>query len=102
MEIKSVEEYTNLTSEGTVLVDFYAKWCGPCKMLAPVLEEVEKHLEGKAKVIKVDVDQFPELAQKFSVMSIPTLVVLKDNTLQKQLIGFRSKQDLIETVESVL
>lgn len=102
MEIKSVQEYTELTKEGVALVDFFATWCGPCRMLGPVLEEVEAEVKDKAKVLKVDVDQFPELAQKFGVMSIPTIVVLKDNELQKQFVGFRGKQDLVEAIESVL
>lgn len=102
MEIKSVNEYNEITKSGVVLVDFFATWCGPCRMLAPVLEEVSKEVEGKAQVIKVDVDQFPELAQQFRVMSIPTLVVLKNNQPVNQIIGFRPKQDLVDAIEKAL
>lgn len=102
MEIKSVNEYNEITKSGVVLVDFFATWCGPCRMLSPVLEEVSKEVEGKAQVIKVDVDQFPELAQQFRVMSIPTLVVLKDSQPVNQIIGFRPKQDLVDAIEKAL
>lgn len=102
MEIKSIQEYNDITNEGVVLVDFYATWCGPCRMLAPIIEEVAEELKGQAKVIKVDVDKFPELVQKFNVMQIPTLVILKNNELQKQLLGFKPKKDLVDVVKSVL
>lgn len=77
-----------------VLVDFFATWCGPCKMMAPVLEEVAVAKQGKAAVYKVDVDQEPELAQRFGVMSVPTLIVFKDGSVAHQFVGVQPKQVL--------
>lgn len=77
-----------------VLVDFFATWCGPCKMMAPVLEEVAVAKQGKAAVYKVDVDQEPELAQRFGVMSVPTLIVFKGGSVAHQFVGVQPKQVL--------
>lgn len=77
-----------------VLVDFWATWCGPCKMMAPVLEELSDQYAGKLTVAKLDVDQNPKTAAQFGIMSIPTLVVFKGGQAVKQLVGFRPKQDL--------
>lgn len=77
-----------------VLVDFYADWCGPCKMLAPVLDEIATEFEGKLIIGKVDVDSSPKTAQKFNVMSIPTLIIFKNGKLVKQMVGFQSKENI--------
>ena len=77
-----------------VLVDFFATWCGPCKMMAPVLDEVAIDKQGKAAVYKVDVDQEPELAQRFGVMSVPTLIVFKGGSVAQQFVGVQPKQAL--------
>lgn len=98
MQIKTVEEYQELTKEGVVLVDFFATWCGPCKMLAPVLDEVEKEAEN-VKILKVDVDKFPELASKFNVMSIPTLVLLKNEEVVKISNGFMPKPAVLKFID---
>lgn len=89
MEIIHLENqnFEELTKE-TTLVDFYANWCGPCKMIAPELEKVESQI----KVIKVDVDEFEELARKYGVMSIPTLILFKDSKEIKRNIGFMDKE----------
>lgn len=79
-----------------VLVDFYADWCGPCKMVAPIVEEIAKEYEGKLIVGKVDVDASPKTAQKFNVMSIPTLILFKDGQPVKQMVGFQGKESLIK------
>ncbi len=79
-----------------VLVDFWASWCGPCRMLAPVLEEVAKKFEGKVTVAKVDVDQNPEAAGKFGVMSIPTLILFKNGRAGDQSVGFVPAASLSE------
>ena len=82
-----------------VLVDFFATWCGPCKMMAPVLDRVALAKQGKAAVYKVDVDQEPELAQRFGVMSVPTLIVFKDGSAARQFVGVQSEQTLVKALD---
>ena len=84
-----------LKSEIPVLLDFFATWCGPCKMLAPILEEIAKENAGKIKVCKVDVDEEGELATAFRVQSIPTLVAFKDGKAINMAVGYRKKEDLL-------
>ena len=81
-----------LNSDIPVLVDFWATWCSPCKMLSPVIEEIANELDGKVKVGKVNVDEQPELAAAFRVESIPLLVVVKDGAIHQQAVGYRSKE----------
>ena len=82
-----------------VLVDFFATWCGPCRMIAPSVEQLAAEFEGRAVVGKVDVDQEPALAQRFGVMSIPTLVVLKGGKVVEQAVGACGKQDIAAMIE---
>lgn len=82
-----------------VLVDFFATWCGPCKMMAPILDRVALAKQGKAAVCKVDVDQEPELAQRFGVMSVPTLIVFKGGSVVQQFVGVQSEQTLLEALD---
>ncbi len=86
-----------LIKEGTYLVDFYAEWCGPCKMLTPVLE----NLEDKINVIKVDIDKFEKLAFEYRIMSVPTLIFFKDGEKKEELIGFRDEEELLEVINSL-
>ena len=88
-------EQVVLKSDKPVLVDFWATWCGPCKMLSPIIEEVRKETEGKAVVGKINVDEQQELAMQFGVMSIPTLVVFKNGEIVKKQIGFIPKQAVL-------
>lgn len=83
-----------IAGDQAVLVDFWATWCGPCRMIAPVIEEVAAEFDGRAVVGKVDVDEEPALAQRFGVMSIPTLIVLKGGKVVEQAVGARGKADV--------
>jgi len=83
-----------IQSKTPVLVDFWAPWCPPCRAIAPSLEEISDELEGKLQVIKVDIDQNPELAQRFGVRSIPTLKVFVDGKVAKEIVGAMPKQAL--------
>lgn len=80
-----------LSAKGTVLVDFWASWCGPCRMLSPIIEEIAEEKKNIIKVGKVNVDEQPELASRFGVMSIPTLMVWKDGQLQNTSVGVKPK-----------
>ena len=84
------------TGSGVVLVDFWAPWCGPCKMIAPVLEELDGEMGDSVKIVKVDVDENQGSASKFGVMSIPTLLVLKDGEVVDKVVGFQPKEALSE------
>ncbi|WP_289134927.1 thioredoxin [uncultured Brevibacillus sp.] len=83
---------------GPVLVQFWAPWCGPCKMLAPVLEQIDGEVGSKLKIVKVNVDENPDSAGRFGVMSIPTLIVFKDGQLVDKVIGFQPKEALMATL----
>ena len=91
-------EFNNLVSNGIVLVDFYATWCGPCKMIAPVIEELANEMEN-VKFVKVDVDKNPGSAGKYQIQSIPTLLIFKDGKVVDTLVGFRPKAALVEAIK---
>ncbi len=84
--IHSVDEFKKEVASGTVLVDFFATWCGPCQMLSPVIEELDKQVN--IKVLKIDVDEVSDLAREYRVMSIPTLIVFKDGKMSKKELGY--------------
>ncbi len=81
-----------------VLVDFWAEWCGPCRMISPIVEEVGRELEGKLVIAKVDVDAHPQLAERFGIQSIPTLLLFKGGGLVKSLVGYMPKPELKKTL----
>lgn len=89
-------------SHGVVLVDFYADWCGPCRMLAPVIDELAKEMKGKMTVAKVDTDQSVNVAAKYEVTSIPTLILFKNGELVKRLVGLKDLEALRKLVSAVL
>lgn len=101
MRIVKTEEFNEVVKEGLVLVDFFANWCGPCRMIAPVLEELEEDIE-KLTVVKVDVDQDGALAGKYGVQSIPNMIIFKDGQPVDRIVGFMSYDDLQETIEKYL
>jgi len=95
------DEEVGAASEA-VIVDFWAEWCGPCKMIAPVLDEIATEQAGKVKVAKLNVDDNPDLARRFDVMSIPTLIVFKDGEPKKRLVGAKGKGQLLEELAEFL
>lgn len=96
---KSNFEQEVVNSDKPVFVDFWAQWCGPCRAVAPIVDELANDYDGKIKVAKVNVDEEGELAQKFRVMSIPTLMVFKSGEVADKIIGARPKDELASVIE---
>jgi len=90
------------SSSEPVLVDFWAEWCGPCKMIAPVLEEIASEQGDKVQIAKLNVDDNPDAARRFGVLSIPTLILFKNGEVEKRLVGARGKGQLLQDLDDVL
>ena len=101
-EIIGKDAFELEVKEGLVLVDFFAQWCGPCKMVGSVLEELSEEMQGKVKFVKVDVDQNDELAEAYSITNIPSMLILKDGEKQDMSVGFKPKQIIKELLEQYL
>ncbi len=88
---------------GTVLVDFFAEWCGPCKLLGPIIKELAKYYEKDVniKIVKMNIDENPETAQKYNVVSIPTMIIFKSGEKKNELMGVQSKEALTEVVDNI-
>ena len=103
MEVANKERFNEVLAQGGVtLVDFFADWCGPCKMLSPVLQKLSERYEGKVNFIKVNVDDEMELAVKYNITSIPNMILFKDGEPFNQLIGFNAEPALVKFIESGL
>lgn len=102
--VKVIEEkdFKNEIKEGLVIVDFFATWCGPCKMLSPVLEELSSEMEGKVKFLKIDVDECSDTANEYNISNIPAMVIFKDGEKKDLLVGFAPKENIKEKLEMYL
>lgn len=96
------DNFDETTKEGIALVDFWAPWCGPCRMLAPVIDELAQEFDGKAKICKVNSDEEQDLAVKFGVRSIPTIIFMKDGEVVDTMIGASSKQAFVDKLNSLI
>ncbi|HBJ1648722.1 MULTISPECIES: thioredoxin [Clostridium] len=101
-KILKVNEFDDAIKEGIVIVDFFADWCGPCKMLAPIFEELEEEMKDTVKFFKVNVDESGELASKFSVFSIPTMIIFKDGKDVSTEVGFLPKEKIKMNLEKYI
>ena len=101
--IKSNKQFNDLVrQEKPVLIDFYADWCGPCKMLMPTVEKLAKEFDGSVKIQKLDIDKNPEIADKFKVKSIPTLLFIKDQKIIERINGMTSETNLRKKLKSMI
>lgn len=104
-----IKEVTDITfarelnsEESIVVVDFWAPWCSPCKMVSPIMEQLSRELGSKVKFIKINVDSSPILARKFRISSIPTIMIFKEGKLKKTIIGFTPKNQLVNNIKKLL
>lgn len=98
----TASNFKEITKEGVALVDFWAPWCGPCRMIAPVIEELANDFDGIAKICKVNTDEEQEIAVKFGIRSIPTILFFKNGEMVDQMVGAASKQAFTDKINSLL
>jgi len=98
----TAENFEDTIKDGVVLVDFWAPWCGPCRMIAPVIEELAEEYDGKAKIAKVNTDEQPEIAAKYGIRSIPTILFFKNGELVDQMVGAAGKAVFAEKLDALL
>jgi thioredoxin 1 len=96
------EQFQSTIAKGVTLVDFWAPWCGPCKMIAPILEELAGELQGQARIVKINVDDNPTVASQFGIMSIPTLLLFKDGQKVDQKVGGQPKPQLKAFIQQAM
>lgn len=102
VEIINESKFTNEISEGVVVVDFFATWCGPCKMLSPIIDSLAEEMKGSVKFIKVDADESVNILQNQGVAGLPTIAIFKDGQKQDMIVGFSPKEILAEKIENCL
>ena len=102
MELINEKNFKEKTSKGFVVVDFFANWCGPCRMLSPILEEIKDELKDKVEIYKVNVDDEENLARQFGVMSIPCLFFFKNGEMVEKQVGLVNKDILVSKIESLM
>lgn len=95
-------DFDTTVAEGVTMVDFWAPWCGPCRMIAPVVEELAEEFDGKAKIVKVNTDEEQDIAVKYGIRSIPTIIFFKDGEVVEQMVGAASKQAFADKINSLL
>lgn len=102
MTIINTQNFEDMTKSGTVVVDFFATWCGPCTAVSPLIEQLSEQYKDKISVYKLDVDESPEIAAKFQVMSIPTVIFFKDGEMKNSILGAQPLSRYTDAVDEVL
>lgn len=102
VEIINESKFANEISEGVVVVDFFATWCGPCKMLSPIIDSLAEEMKDSVKFIKVDADESVNILQEYGVAGLPTIAIFKDGQKQDMIVGFSPKEILVEKIENCL
>ena len=103
MKIVQKDEFEKIINESKpTIVDFFATWCGPCKMLSPILEKVEEDSKGEFNIVKIDVDESYDVAKKYGIMSVPTIIIFKDGDEQEKIVGLRQKNQIEDAVRNYI
>ena len=103
MKIVQKDEFENIINESKpTIVDFFATWCGPCKMLSPILEKVEEDSKGEFNIVKIDVDESYDVEKKYGIMSVPTMIIFKDGDEQEKIVGLRQKNQIEDAVRNYI